>query len=41
MMDIPAQLSYEEKKEYRGEWYCPSHLPEFGTLPTKSFGAVL
>jgi hypothetical protein len=41
MMDSPAHLSYEEKKEYKGEWYCPSHLPEFESLPTKSFGAVL
>jgi hypothetical protein len=41
VMDKPGHLSYEEKKVYRGEWYCNSHLPQFGEMPTKSFGPVL
>jgi hypothetical protein len=40
MMDTTG-LSYEEKKQHKGKWYCPSHLPQFQALPTKSFEQVL
>jgi hypothetical protein len=34
-------LSYEQKKQHRGEWYCNSHLPRHQALPTTSFQDVL
>jgi hypothetical protein len=34
-------LTYEQKKQHRGEFYCNSHLPRHQALPTTSFQDVL
>ena len=41
MMDIPPYLSLKEKQEYKGKFYCLSHLPQSQELPLKGVGQVV